>query len=215
MKTVTDFPRNVVVHEDVRIEMPDGVRLSARLWLPEDAEADPVPLILEHLPYRKRDGTIARDELTHPWFAGHGYACLRVDMRGNGDSDGLMADEYTAQELQDACDVIAWARAQPWCSGTAGMMGISWGGFNSLQVAALQPEGLEAVVTLCSTADRFADDILYVWAGIHRECGRTLAGCQKRDGLNFLRDLPRSRRAVPLIEPSGRRQRACRSLSVS
>jgi hypothetical protein len=69
----------------------------------------PVPVILEHLPYRKRDGTIVRDSLTHPWMAGQGYACIRVDMRGNGDSEGLMADEYTPQELQDACDVIAWA----------------------------------------------------------------------------------------------------------
>ena len=113
MKIVTDFPRPVTCHENVEIEMPDGAVLRARLWLPDDATDDPVPLILEHLPYRRRDGTIQRDELTHPYFAGHGYACLRVDMRGNGDSEGLMEDEYTAQELQDACDVIAWARAQP------------------------------------------------------------------------------------------------------
>ncbi len=95
--------RPVRVIDDLWIEMPDGVRLSARLWLPEDAEADPVPLILEHLPYRKRDGTIARDELNHPPFtAARGYACLRTDMRGNGDSEGLMEDEYTPQELSDA-----------------------------------------------------------------------------------------------------------------
>ena len=91
---------------------------------------NPVPAILEHLPYRKRDGTTARDSLTHPYFAGHGYACVRVDMRGNGDSEGLMDDEYSEQELQDAVDVIAWLAAQPWCSGKVGMMGISWGGFN-------------------------------------------------------------------------------------
>ena len=91
------------------IVMPDGCRLSARVWMPEDAEENPVPAILEHLPYRKRDGTTARDSLTHPYFAGHGYACIRVDMRGNGDSEGLMEDEYSEQELQDACDVIAWA----------------------------------------------------------------------------------------------------------
>ena len=47
-----------------------------------------------------------------------------------------MEDEYSEQELQDAVDVIAWLAAQPWCSGTVGMMGISWGGFNALQVAA-------------------------------------------------------------------------------
>jgi uncharacterized protein len=161
MKTITEFPRKVVEFPDMGIVMPDGCRLSARVWMPEDAGEKPVPVILEHLPYRKRDGTTARDNLTHPYFAGHGYACIRVDMRGNGDSEGIMEDEYTEQELQDACSVIAWAASQPWCSGTVGMMGISWGGFNALQVAAKQPEALKAIITLCSTDDRYADDIHY------------------------------------------------------
>jgi putative CocE/NonD family hydrolase len=173
MRVRDDFPRTVVVHEDVPIPMPDGTCLSARIWLPEDSETRPVPVIVEHLPYRKRDGTVARDHLTHPWFAGHGYACIRVDMRGNGDSDGLMEDEYTAQELEDACAVIAWARGQNWCTGKAGMIGISWGGFNGLQVAAMRPEGLEAIVTICSSADRFADDI------------HTKGGCQLTANLSW------------------------------
>lgn len=141
--------------------MPDGVELSARIWLPEDAEENPVPAILEHLPYRKRDGTIERDQLTHPYLAGHGYACIRVDMRGSGDSGGLMHDEYEQQEWDDAIAVMEWVRAQPWSTGNWGMMGISWGGFNALQVAALRPEGLKAVISLCSTSDRYADDIHY------------------------------------------------------
>ena len=161
MKTVTQFPRKIVENPDVGIEMPDGCVLSARIWLPADAENDPVPAILEHLPYRKRDGTTARDHLTHPYFAGNGYASIRVDMRGNGDSEGLMEDEYSEQELEDAVAVIAWAASQPWCNGKVGMMGISWGGFNSLQVAAKQPEALKAIITLCSTDDRYADDIHY------------------------------------------------------
>ena len=150
----------VTEHEDLRIPMPDGTILSARVWLPSGAPG-PVPAVLEYLPYRKRDGTCARDHLTHPYFAARGVAGVRVDMRGNGDSDGIMADEYTAQELQDACDVIAWLADQDWCNGSVGMMGISWGGFNGLQVAALQPPALKAVITLCSTVDRFADDIHY------------------------------------------------------
>ncbi|QDL91759.1 CocE/NonD family hydrolase [Paroceanicella profunda] len=161
MKTVTQFPHEVVETPDMAIVMPDGCRLSARVWMPADAAARPVPAIVEHLPYRKRDGTTARDCLTHPWLAGHGYACIRIDMRGNGDSEGLMEDEYTAQELQDACDAIAWIAAQPWCSGKVGMMGISWGGFNALQVAALRPPALKAIVTMCSTDDRFNDDVHY------------------------------------------------------
>ena len=85
MKVVTDLQRPVREIENLFIELADGCRLAARIWLPEDAEADPVPAILEYLPYRKRDGTSQRDALTHPYFAGHGYACLRVDMRGNGE----------------------------------------------------------------------------------------------------------------------------------
>ncbi|MEM7301687.1 MAG: CocE/NonD family hydrolase [Pseudomonadota bacterium] len=149
------------VFDDMGIILSDGCRLSARVWLPKGADEQPVPAILEYLPYRKRDGTIARDELTHPWFAARGYACVRVDMRGNGDSEGLMADEYTPQEHADAVEVIDWLAGQDWCTGSVGMMGISWGGFNSLQVAALRPEPLKAIITLCSTDDRYVDDIHY------------------------------------------------------
>ena len=161
MKIIKKFPRKVREISNTFILLPDGTRLAARIWMPVDADQKPVPVILEYLPYRKRDGTHVRDALTHPYIAGHGYACVRVDMRGNGDSDGLMLDEYTQQELDDAVDVIAWLVAQPWCTGKVGMMGISWGGFNALQVAALQPPGLEAVITLCSTDDRYTDDIHY------------------------------------------------------
>ncbi|MFN7224895.1 MAG: CocE/NonD family hydrolase [Paracoccaceae bacterium] len=159
MKTVNEFPKTIVEFENMAILMPDGTRLSARVWMPDDAVSSPVPAVLEYIPYRKRDGTLPRDELMHPYVAGHGYASVRVDMRGNGDSEGLMADEYTPQELQDACDVIAWLAVQPWCSGSVGMMGKSWGGFNCLQTAYLQPPALKAVISVCSTTDRFADDI--------------------------------------------------------
>lgn len=158
----TDFPRKVREIENTWIPMPDGTRLAARIWLPEDAEADPVPAILEYLPYRKRDGTVERDHLTHPYFAGHGYAGVRVDMRGTGDSEGICLGEYLMQEQDDALAVIEWLAAQPWCSGKVGMIGISWGGFNGLQVAARQPEALGAVITLCSTDDRYADDIHFM-----------------------------------------------------
>src|ERR1700722_750021 len=122
---VKDFPRAVREIEHVLIPLRDGTQLAARIWLPEDAESDPVPAILEYLPYRKRDGTYERDALTHPYLAGHGYAGVRVDIRGTGESDGLLADEYSLQELADGVEVIAWLAAQPWCNGAVGMMGIS------------------------------------------------------------------------------------------
>ena len=153
--------REISEDADYGITLSDSTRLSTRLWKPVDAGDKPVPAILEFLPYRKRDGTTARDALTHPYFAQRGYACARVDMRGNGDSYGLMEDEYSQQELDDAVEVIQHLAAQPWCNSSVGMMGISWGGFNSLQVAAMTPPELKAIITLCSTVDRYADDIHY------------------------------------------------------
>ncbi|NIR76254.1 MAG: CocE/NonD family hydrolase, partial [Gammaproteobacteria bacterium] len=141
------------------IPMSDGVRLAARIWLPAGAERDPVPAILEYIPYRKRDFEAVGDSITHPYLAGHGYACIRVDLRGSGDSEGVLRDEYLQQELDDGLEVVRWIAEQPWCSGSVGMMGISWGGFNALQIAALQPPELKAIITLCSTDDRYADDV--------------------------------------------------------
>jgi predicted acyl esterase len=154
--------RTVREIENAWIPLADGTRLAARLWLPGDADHAPVPALLEYLPYRKRDGTVERDALTHPYFAAHGYASVRVDVRGSGESDGVLTDEYSQQELLDAVEVIAWLAAQPWCSGQVGMFGISWGGFNALQVAALRPPALKAIVSLCSTDDRYADDVHYM-----------------------------------------------------
>src|SRR5262250_482019 len=159
---VTEFPRRVREIENTFIPLSDGCRLAARIFLPEDAEADPVPAILEYLPYRRRDGTAERDALTHPYFAGHGYAAVRVDIRGTGDSEGALLGEYLKQEQDDALEIIAWIAAQPWCSGSVGMIGISWGGFNGLQVAARRPAALKAIVTICSTDDRYADDAHYM-----------------------------------------------------
>ncbi len=152
----------VEVVENLWIPLGDGTRVAARLWRPADAAVRPVPAVLEYIPYRKRDGTRGRDEPMHGFFAAHGYAALRVDMRGSGDSDGFLADEYLAQEQDDAIEVIAWIAAQPWCSGAVGMMGKSWGGFNALQVAARRPPALKAIITVCSTDDRFADDIHFM-----------------------------------------------------
>ncbi len=162
MRIVESFPRPVRVVENLWIPMRDGARLAARLWLPADAEERPVPALLEYIPYRKRDGTRERDEPIHHYFAGHGYASLRIDLRGAGDSDGILHDEYLPQEQDDGVDAIAWVASQPWCTGAVGMLGKSWGGFNALQIAARRPPALRAVVSVCSTDDRYADDAHYM-----------------------------------------------------
>ncbi|MGI9334670.1 MAG: CocE/NonD family hydrolase [Gammaproteobacteria bacterium] len=157
-----DYAEVVENIEIAWIGLSDGRRLAARVVHPREAEAHPVPAILEYIPYRRRDGTRARDEETMPWFAAHGYAYARVDISGSGDSDGLIEDEYVRREQDDALEIIAWLAAQPWCSGAVGMIGISWGGFNALQVAALRPPALKAVISVCSTVDRYHDDVHFM-----------------------------------------------------
>ncbi|MEZ0066331.1 putative CocE/NonD family hydrolase [Streptacidiphilus sp. MAP12-20] len=163
MRYREDLPYRTTV-EDTWIPLPDGTRLYARIWRPVTEE--PVPALLEYLPYRLTDWTAPRDAQRHPWYAGHGYASVRVDIRGHGNSEGLPGDEYDATELADGVAVVEWLAAQPWCSGRVGMFGISWGGFNSLQIAALAPEALRAVVTVCSTDDRYDNDVHYMGGSV-------------------------------------------------
>jgi putative CocE/NonD family hydrolase len=158
-----DFPYRTTC-EDVSIPVADGTALYARIWRPVTGE--PVPALLEYLPYRLSDWTAPRDAQRHPWYAGHGYASVRVDIRGHGNSQGRPGDEYDATELADGVAVIDWLAAQPWCSGRVGMFGISWGGFNSLQIAALAPAPLRAVVTVCSTDDRYDNDVHYIGGSV-------------------------------------------------
>lgn len=149
------------VSEETWITLRDGTRLATRIWMPDGALETPVPTVLEYLPYRKRGGTDPRDESTYPVFAEAGIAGVRVDIRGSGESEGVIDGEYTPRELSDACEVLEWIAAQPWSNGNVGMMGISWGGFNCLQVAALKPPQLKAVISIASTVDRYNDDIHY------------------------------------------------------
>ena len=57
--------------------------------------------------------------------------------------------------------MIAWLAAQPWSTGSVGMYGTSYSGFNSLQVAAERPPALKAVVAIFASDDRYTDDVHY------------------------------------------------------
>ena len=145
------------------IPMPDGVDLAATLYLPDDADTAPIPALLEYLPYRKDDAMLARDHDLYAYMARSGYAGARVDIRGTGRSGGtLPGGEYTETEQRDAEDVIAWLAGQPWCTGAVGMWGISWGGFNAIQVALRHPPALKAILAVDASDDLFHDDVHYI-----------------------------------------------------
>jgi hypothetical protein len=161
-RVVSRFPYQVEGVEHVWVAMRDGCRLSARVWRPSGAEQSPVPAVLEYTPERKRDRTRKRDEMTHAYLAGHGYACVRVDMRGCGDSEGVLEDECLDLEERDGLDVLSWIADQPWCNGKVGMIGVGWGGTNALRLAARRPPQLEAVIAVCPTYDRYSGGMHYM-----------------------------------------------------
>jgi uncharacterized protein len=143
--------------------MPDGVRLAATLYMPAGAKAgERFPAVLEYHPYRKDDATAQRDYGLYSYFVHRGYVCVRVDIRGFGNSEDTPTDrEYSEQEQLAGLQIIAWLAHQPWSNGNVGMMGISWSGFNSLQMAMRHAPGLKAIIAIDAPAELFHNDVHY------------------------------------------------------
>jgi putative CocE/NonD family hydrolase len=159
------------VTENAWIRLKDGTRLGVRLWIPEGAERRPVPVVWEYLPYRKRDGVRERDDATALNLAPYGIAFARVDVRGTGDSDGIITDEYSPAELDDGVECVAWLAKQKWSNGSVGMRGISWGGINSLQIAAMAPPALKAIMPMGCVDNRFMGDAHYIGGALAAKAG--------------------------------------------
>jgi len=150
------------------IPMPDGIRLAASLFMPTDREATAkFPVLLEYLPYRKDESRNNRFQL-FSYFIKHGYVVARVDIRGTGASEGKLIEyEYTDQEQEDGEAVIDWLSKQAWSTGSVGMFGISWGAFNSIQMAMRNPPALKAIVAAMGTDDLFRDDVHFIDGMMH------------------------------------------------
>ena len=145
------------------IAMRDGIRLAARLWIPD---VTPAPVVMEALPYRMDDLTSSYSSEYERLCEESGFVTCRLDIRGTGSSEGIAEDEYTEAELDDICEVIAWLAAQEWSNGRVGMYGTSWGGFNSIQVACMRPPALGAIAPIYATDDRYTDDVHYMGGAV-------------------------------------------------
>ncbi len=152
------------------IPMADGTRLAADLYLPAGMKpGDTYPVLLEYLPYRKRESRAHRYGF-FSYFVQRGYIVARVDIRGTGESEGrLVAYEYTEQEQQDGEQVIDWLARQEWSSGDVGMFGISWGGFNSIHMAMRNPPALKAIIAVDATDDIYQDDVHFTDGIMHAD----------------------------------------------
>ena len=172
MTTIDEPPFDHDVRWDVRIPVRDGLELSANLWLPrvrptgdgaDDAAGDGAaarfPVILEMIPYGKDSWRRNWDTAFGEWLAARGFAFCRLDVRGTGSSPGVALDEYAEAETLDGFDAVEWLAAQPWCTGSVGMWGISYGGFTAIQVAKLRPPHLRAILPMYATDDRYRDDV--------------------------------------------------------
>ena len=148
--------------ENEWITLKDGTRLAARMWIPLTPRRRPFPSFGNTCRIASATSSVNATR------GGPRRSC-RMDLRSrastsaaSGDSDGVLLGEYLQQEQDDALEVIAWLARQPWSNGSVGMRGISWGGFNSLQTAALAPPALKAIIPQCATDNRYTDDAHYV-----------------------------------------------------
>ncbi len=167
---VLQEPRDSLAVEQAWLEMPDGVRLAADLFMPEGGRAgERFPVLLEYLPYRKSESR-SRNHSLYSYFVERGYVVARVDIRGTGNSEGrTIPYEYSDIELDDGEVVVDWLSRQPWSSGKVGMFGISWGGFNAIQMALRQPPALEAFVALMATEELYQEDVHYIDGILHTD----------------------------------------------
>ena len=149
-------PRYGMEMRETWIPMPDGKRLAADLYVPTGGAANErFPVLLEYLPYRKTEAR-GRNWPLYSYFVARGYIVARVDIRGTGNSEGtLVPYEYSDIEQQDGEVLIDWLSKQPWSTGKVGMFGISWGGFNAIQMAGRNPPALKAFIAVDATDDLY------------------------------------------------------------
>ncbi|KIW24667.1 uncharacterized protein PV07_10369 [Cladophialophora immunda] len=89
------------------------------------------------------------------WTA-HGYAVLRADEVGLGQSPGIL--DTMSQRTSDAfADVIEWAAEQPWSNSKVALTGISYFAGSQWRVAARRPKGLVAICPTDGMADYYRD----------------------------------------------------------
>ena len=164
--TKDKVPDPVDIFFNVQYPGKAPVRLAAHYWYNADAAnaGRRCPAIVELNPYRRRDGMIYGDSAFYPYFSYNEYICFRVDLQGSGDSEGVLADEYTDEEMSYCVQVLEQVARHPLCDGNVAMMGASWSAINSLMVASRDdcPEALKAILAICGSDDRYNDDIHYM-----------------------------------------------------
>lgn len=134
------------VHADlnVEIEAPDGTPLATDIYRPADPEThepieEPRPALLDRTPYDRTGGRLRHGE----WYASRGYVIAIQDVRGRFDSGGEFY--INVNEAEDGAASVEWLAEQPYCDGTVGTLGTSYGAWVQNALATQDPDGLGAM----------------------------------------------------------------------
>jgi predicted acyl esterase len=118
---------DVKIIPDQKIAMRDGVKLSARIWMPEEMANE-----------SQRRGM---------FFAQNGYVYTRVDVRGRGHSAGIFFPLEGDKHSKDIYDIVNWIAKQSWSDGQVAMRGGSYRGMVQWQAMKTRPPALKTLVS--------------------------------------------------------------------
>jgi putative CocE/NonD family hydrolase len=157
--TASGFPQL----QSVYVQMPDGVRLAADVWLPPGTAAGTrLPTVLETDRYwraRAYTGGIKNNPnygIAAPWNA-RGYAYVFADLRGTGASFGTLTAELGSTMIADVGSLSDWIAAQPWSNGRVGVTGVSYSGDTAMLSLALRNRHITAAAPVSYDFDPYED----------------------------------------------------------
>ena len=184
---------------NIRIPMRDGVELAADLYLPAGSVDTPLPTILSLSPYL---ATSTRDGGSLAWVR-RGFAGLRVDCRGRGQSGGTFVPWTT--DVDDAWDLLEWISRQAWSNGRVGMVGGSYPGATQLAALCSGHPALVAAAPSAITTDPYdhyytggAQELSFMVSWHIGICGKpsaATAGAARPDFASVRQQLPLARLA--------------------
>ncbi|GME47280.1 uncharacterized protein LTHEOB_11430 [Neofusicoccum parvum] len=179
-KDEESFPYTFIRDVDIPLQTYEKGTIRCNVYLPKESAAGKVskfPVIATYGPYGKdvpyeQFHKKSWDELNPEmksahgswetpdpgYWTRHGYAVVRADERGSGQSPGKL-DTMSRGTSEAFFDVVEWSASQPWSNGKVGILGISYYAGTQWRVAARQPKGLAAIIPWEGMSDYYRDRV--------------------------------------------------------
>lgn len=153
---------SLIIERNVRIPVRDGVRIAADIYRPRSDGRKPTLLVASGYPKRldylpSNPAFRFRETSDFEWWVKHGYAIVRTDARGTGESTEGTWDFYGPTEQADLHDCIEWSARQAWSNGRVGMLGQSYYAMVQWLAAVQQPPSLACIAPYDGLVDIYRD----------------------------------------------------------